>query len=312
MSLATLVKRAADKSRFLTLDDYVDFAVRYAEFAADGIQARIVAQNEHAYCFLQYKRDGHYNITRPLNTRLLLGQEDVPVLAANFALTVRAARELRADDTSARLLIRRGIYTMQQSIGAALDALPSGQSNTARKVNGDLFERLIRIVLGEAGVSCESGVVQVPVHLGDEVPMHMSYQHDLIIRRHGAIKALGSVKTSSKDRIDKIFMDRLLYSRLTETALPHIAVFLNDVQRKKTAKQNRYSVNSTFLAGRYKVYTIRLGALDGTYYCDMRPNMETDPLLTQHIHPIDHLLCDDVWAFVRQEGEDDATVIKTE
>ena len=66
-------------------------------------------------------------------------------------------------------------------------------------------------------------------------------------------------------------MDKFLYSRLTDTALPHIAVFLNDVQRKKTKRQNQYAISATFLPGHFKAYTVKLNALDGVYYCDIRP-----------------------------------------
>lgn len=118
----------------------------------------------------------------------------------------------------------------------------------------------------------------------------MNYQHDLLIMDGEELKAIGSVKTSSKDRIDKIFMDKFLYSKLTETSLPHIAFFLNDVQRKKTKKENVYGINSTFLTGHFKAFTIKLNPLDGVYYCDIRPNMRTDKLLSEHIRTIDHLV----------------------
>lgn len=47
--------------------------------------------------------------------------------------------------------------------------------------------------------------------------------------------------------------------------------------------------NSTFLSGHFRAYTIRLTPMDGVYYCDIRPNMVTDPFLSQHIRTIDHL-----------------------
>ena len=60
----------------------------------------------------------------------------------------------------------------------------------------------------------------------------MSYQHDLIIKSGSLVKIIGSVKTSSKDRLDKIFMDKFLLAKLTGKDVPHVAIFLNDVQRK--------------------------------------------------------------------------------
>ncbi len=109
------------------------------------------------------------------------------------------------------------------------------------------------------------------------------------------IKAIGSVKTSSKDRLDKIFVDKFLYNRLTDTETPHFAIFLNDVQRK--GKEGKYGTNTTFLTGHFKGYTIKLNPLDGVYYCDIRPNMKTEDILKDHIRTFDHFLFTDVWKF---------------
>ena len=152
--------------------------------------------------------------------------------------------------------------------------------------------------LSELGVDCRSGVVQVPVVVDGVQESLMSYQHDLIISACDEIKAIGSVKTSSKDRIDKIFIAKFLYNKLAEKAVPHIAVFLNDVQRKKTRHENQYGVNATFLPGHFKGYTIKLNPLDGVYYCDIRPNMLTEKILKDHIKTFDHLLIEDIWKFI--------------
>jgi len=110
------------------------------------------------------------------------------------------------------------------------------------------------------------------------------------------------LSTSSKDRIDKIFIDKFLYNRLTETAIPHIAIFLNDVQRKNTRRENQYGISSTFLPGHFKGYTIKLNPLDGVYYCDIRPNMSTEAILKDHIKTFDHLLIEDIWKFISDKG----------
>ena len=68
-------------------------------------------------------------------------------------------------------------------------------------------------------------------------------------------------------------------AKLTEKQTPHIAIFLNDVQRKNTKKENEYGINSTFLPGHFKGYTVKLNPLDGVYYCDIRPNMITESIL---------------------------------
>ena len=126
---------------------------------------------------------------------------------------------------------------------------------------------------------------------------------DLLISKDTELKIIGSVKTSSKDRIDKVFMDKFLYNRLTDTALPHIAIFLNDVQRKKTERENEYSVNATFLPGHFKAYTVKLNPLDGVYYCDIRTSMIEDVLLSQHIKTIDHFFYSDLWELLDKHGQ---------
>ena len=90
-----------------------------------------------------------------------------------------------------------------------------------------------------------------------EPTFNMSYQHDLIIEKDSDVKVIGSIKTSSKDRHDKIFIDKFLYNKLTEKATPHIAIFLNDVQRKNTKREGEYGINSTFLPGHFKGYTVK-------------------------------------------------------
>ncbi len=300
MNLKELVAAATNKSNFNSLTDYILFCRRYLDFAENGLQAVIVSQNEQNYRFFQYRKDGGYNITRPINADLMYSAKAAPLLNDNFVTVLRNSADIATIDEASRSILRNAIYTIQQSIGATLDALPAGKSNTARKINGDLFERLMRFLLQEVGVICKSGVVKVPVKVDGEDSFMMSYQHDLLLYQADVLKVIGSVKTSSKDRLDKIFVDKFLYNRLTETNTPHIAIFLNDVQRKQTSQRNKYGVNSTFLPGHFKGYTIKLNPLDGVYYCDIRPNMITDKFLNSHIKTIDHLFCDDLRDLIRQ------------
>ena len=151
---------------------------------------------------------------------------------------MKTIKTIDKTDNDLRSIINKFTYSTQQCIGASLDALPAGKTNTARKINGDLFERFIRLIVQSIGINCKSGVVKIPVIVDDKELFKMSYQHDFIIEENEVVKLIGSIKTSSKDRIDKIFMDKFLYNKLTETQTPHIAIFLNDVQRKKTRKEN--------------------------------------------------------------------------
>lgn len=295
MTLGMLVEWAQNKARFKTIEDYALFCENFLVFIEQGLQAVIVSQNENHYRFFQYRSDGNYNISRPINSMLMYTTESFAQAQKDFFYILRHIREIRGD-FARREVINKFVYTCQQAIGAALDALPAGEGNKARKLNGDLFEQYMRLLLKRIGVEVRSGVVSVPVVVDGEELFRMVYQHDLIVEKCGEIKAIGSVKTSSKDRLDKIFVDKFLYNRLTSVSIPHFAVFLNDVQRK--GKEPHFAINTTFLTGHFKGYTIKLNPLDGVYYCDLRPNMRTDALLSTQIKALDTLLTEDIWDFL--------------
>lgn len=302
MSLKKLVARATDKERFTKLEDFVDFALAVLEFASSGLQAVIVSRNEPHYNFWQFKSDGSFNVSRPINSSLMYSAANAQAGLKAFIPLLSAIRDPKADTAASREALNRTIYTLQQCIGIALDGLPAGKSNTARKINGDLFERLIQLTLVRSKVPCTTGVIKVPVEVDGKVAFEMSYQHDLVIKQGELVKAIGSVKTSSKDRLDKVFMDKFLFNRLTSAQVPHVAIFLNDVQRKNTANEREYGISATFLPGHFKAYTVKLNPLDGVYYFDIRPNMRTEPILKDHIRTFDHFLFTDVWRFLEQSG----------
>jgi hypothetical protein len=296
--LQQLVNKAKDKSNFKDLNGFIAFCTKYLTYIRENLQAIIVSQNENHYCFYQYGKSGNFQITRPINTNLMYDATMFSKTSKEFLKILKSVKTIDKKDIAIRDILNNVTYTIQQSIGAALDALPVGKSNTARKLNGDLFEHFIRLIIQETGLKCKSGVVQIPVIIDNQKLFDMNYQHDLIIEKKDDIKVIGSIKTSSKDRIDKIFIDKFLYNKLTEKQTPHIAIFLNDVQRKNTKKENEYGINSTFLPGHFKGYTVKLNPLDGVYYCDIRPNMKTEDILKDQIKTFDNLLVEDIWKFL--------------
>lgn len=302
MTARVLAVLAANKSNFEALSGYVDFARRFADFRADGrLQAEIIAKSTPQYRFFQYGEEAGYQFTRPVNSDLFHASAEFDDALETFSTALAKARDGETPTESERAIIPSFVYTMQQSIGAALDALPAGRSNNARKVNGDLFERLMQLLLREIGLACRGGVVKVPVRDDNGARLFdMSYQHDLLIEAEGELRVIGSVKTTSKDRMAKVFVDQFLYNRLTETSTPHIAVFLNDVQRAGTAPAFR--TTQTFLRGTFKGFTLKLNPLAGVYYADALPIMSVDPLLKQHIQTLDRLFFDDLPEFLRADG----------
>jgi len=300
MTLDHLIETASAKENFTEVKDYVEFCLEFLDFVGTpgSIQAEIVSRNETHYRFIQFK-NAEFSISRPLNSNLLYTRKTAKAHLRQF---LKILPDVRSSDTPTnREIVNRSVYTIQQSIGAALDALPAGKSNTARKINGDLFERFIRLLLLRVGIECTAGVVKVPVKVDNEEEFMMSYQHDLIIKSGELVKLIGSVKTSSKDRLDKIFVDKFLLAKLTGKDVPHVAIFLNDVQRKgKTPKE--YGVNATFLPGHFKGYTVKLNPLDGVYYFDIRPNMLTENFLKEHIRTFDHFLFKELWRFLKNDS----------
>lgn len=298
MNLKQLVSKAKDKNNFVDLKAYIQFCDEYLNYISDNLQAIIVSQNENHYQFFQYKKEGNFQITRPINSNLMYNAKDFSKASKEFLKILQTIKTINKKDKTVRDILNNTTYTIQQSVGSALDGLPAGQSNTARKLNGDLFEHIIRLIIREIGIDCKSGVIQIPVIVDGNPEFNMSYQHDLIIEKDDDVRVIGSIKTSSKDRIDKIFIDKFLFNKLTEKATPHIAIFLNDVQRKNTRHENEYGVNATFLPGHFKGYTVKLNPLDGVYYCDIRPNMQTENILKDHIKTFDNLLIEDIWKFL--------------
>lgn len=95
MSLTELLSIAANKENFRSLTDYIKFCRRYLDFLTDGIQAEIVSQNESNYRFFQYREDGNFNITRPVNANLMYTVENGAVIEEGFLRVLRAAKKLQ-------------------------------------------------------------------------------------------------------------------------------------------------------------------------------------------------------------------------
>ena len=165
MSINQIIGYVTDKANFKNLGAYSRFCDMYLDFIQDNLQAVIVSQNENQYRFYQYNEQANFQITRPINANLMYDATTFEYAFRDFISLLANLHERNSvkEIKGAGETINRTVYTIQQSIGAALDALPSGRSNTARKLNGDLFEKLIRLIIKEIGVDCEAGVMQVPV-----------------------------------------------------------------------------------------------------------------------------------------------------
>ncbi|HKZ84676.1 MAG TPA: hypothetical protein VJ793_13560, partial [Anaerolineae bacterium] len=170
-----------------------------------------------------------------------------------------------------------------------------------------LFETLIKLIILEVGLECEPRTISIPIpgYPGYE----MSYELDLVFSRNRAIIAaetqfihpsevVGSVKTTSKDRIDKVFLDKYLLTKLLGRDVPVVAIFLHDVQRAQRGS-SLFGIHSTFKSNHFLGYSIALNRLDGVYYVDPRPEMVANERLREQIHDFQQFLIRDLWILSR-------------
>lgn len=199
--------------------------------------------------------------------------------------------------------VNRVVYTAQQSIGSIGDSFAN--PNQSRKRIGQLFENLIKLIIQASGFICDSRTIFVPIPSSPEYTM--SYELDLVFSKEGAIitsehahihpnEIIGSVKTTSKDRIDKIFLDKFLLTQLLGREIKVVAIFLHDVQRALRAN-SIFGINSTFKSNHFLGYSLALNRLNGVYYVDPLPEMRVNPRLRNEIDDFQYFLLHDIWEF---------------
>lgn len=310
-SLEDLQASVQDRTGFTGLEHYRRISAAFLTFLARANLTRIVSPTPpHNYIFFQYGAEHGNKITRPLNSNLFIespgefaGAFDrfAAFMADLKKFQGKAAGRAGVEAYLATNEINKVIYTIQQSIGSVGDSFRD--SNQARKRIGQLFERLIKFIILEVGLECEPRTINVPVpeHSGYTMP----YELDVVFSRNKAVlvseaktihpmEIVGSVKTTSKDRIDKIFLDKYLLKKLFGRDIPVVAVFLHDVQRARRGN-SIFGINSTFKTNHFLCYSLVLSKLDGVYYVDPRPEMAANERLRAQIKDFRHFLTADLW-----------------
>ena len=309
-TLADLQSSVQDRSAFCSITDYCTVCEAFLKFIQRAQPTRIVSPTHHNYVFYQYDDSYSYKITRPLNIDLFI--ESANDLKAAFERFITFLADLRRYEESVinrtdlkeyveSKEINRVVYTVQQAIGSIGDSFDN--PNQSRKRIGQLFENLVKLIIQEVGLECEPRTITIPIpgYTGYE----MSYELDLVFSRNKAIVAaeikfiditeiVGSVKTTSKDRIDKVFLDKYLLTKLLGRDVPVIAIFLHDVQHARRG-QSIFGINSTFKTNHFLGYTVALNRLDGVYYVDPRPEMVVNERLREQISDFQKFLISDLW-----------------
>jgi hypothetical protein len=297
---------------FRELGHFFTLSEAFLEFIASTNPTRIISPTHNNYVFYQYTQDFQYKITRPLNTNLFIDSLDEFKASferfIDFLTGLRKYREKIIRQRAYKKYIEMGsvnkiVYTIQQTAGSIADSFEN--SNQSRKKAGQLFEIFIRLIIQELGLVCEPRTVNIPIpgYPGYTMP----YQLDLVFSRNKVLvtsetnyldtaEIVGSVKTTSKDRIDKIFLDKYLLTKLLGRNIPVIAIFLHDVQRAKKGN-SIFGINSTFKTNHFLGYTVALNRLDGVYYVDPRPEMVSNQRLREQIRDFQTFLIRDLWIF---------------
>lgn len=191
------------------------------------------------------------------------------------------------------------VYTIQQSMGIGLDLMV--QSNSARKHVGNRFEELIRTLFSDMGISLKKVVLKIPYET-EEGEKYYRCETDIIISPFKKVKSdsktihaneiVISLKTTTKDRMPKIFIDKVLMEKFVGHPVKVVGISQNDIQRKDSGNETKISY--TFVSNLFMVYTKFLAQLEGYYYLDT-PAKALEKPFNQHIFPFSKLVIDDIW-----------------
>jgi hypothetical protein len=282
-----------------SLIEFENLALRILEYLPNVLSEKLVEKNGYNIYFSESA--GTIKFVRPINQRLFI---DSPNTFRKKQERFREAVEkMKTRNGSWSLeekeLIDSYLYTIQQAIGAGFDLLAN--PNSARKHVGNRFEELVKVIFTEIGVANKRTILQIPYQT-DEGEKTYKCENDLIISSYPKVKSTGkhldeheivvSVKTTSKDRMGKMFIDKILLERFVKHDQKVIGIFLNDVQRKEDN-----NISFTLVSGLFMVYSKFLTELEGIYYLDPPPNALKKPY-NKYMKPFSELVTEDIWSLL--------------
>ena len=279
------------------LNEFADVAKKVLGYLPNIITEKAEARD---YTILSSVVAGTTKYARPINNNLFIYEIDEFDKKFKSFLAIlekiRNRKKIKREDYST---IDSIVYTIQQSIGVGMDFLCN--PNSARKHVGNRFEELIRNVVSQTGISNDKVVFKIP-YPSEEGEKMYSCEIDIILSPHKKVKSntktinedeiVVSLKTTSKDRMGKIFLDKLLMEKFAGHPVKVIGIFLNDVQRKETNK-----ISYTFVSGLFMVYTKFLTQLEGVYFVDPPPITKDFPH-NEHISSFSRFIANDIWGLL--------------
>ena len=274
------------------IDQFGEITLRVLQYLPIVLSEKAVKND---YTIFSSLIAGTTKFVRPINNKLfLLDPKDFEKCFIELKLIFEKIKSNQTVHQFEKDCIDKTLYTIQQSIGAGLDLLVA--ENSARKHVGNRFEELIKVVFTEIGVVNKKLVLQIPYET-DEGLKTYKCENDLILSPYEKVRSTAnsldegeivvSVKTTSKDRLGKMFIDKILLERFVEHPQKVIGIFLNDVQRKAVN-----NISFTLVSGLFMVYTKFLTELDGIYYLDPPPNAYRKPY-SNHMKRFSELITTD-------------------
>ena len=280
------------------LSEFKDIAIRILSHLDNVITGKS-AYNDYLLLVSDYA--GIRKSLRPINSKLFIFDIDEFKNEYHKFSEILRNLSLRNFNFGKRdyLTIDKVTYTLQQSIGIGLDLFV--ESNSAKKHVGNRFEELIRTIIDRINISNKKIILKIPYTSKD----FYRCETDLVISSDNILKSSSenitadeiviSLKTTSKDRMGKIFIDKILMSRFMKHDVKVIGIFLNDVQRKKEDK-----ISYTFVSHLFMVYTKFLTKLEGVYFIDL-PKAAKLPAFQNYIFSFSKFLLEDIWKLLNLE-----------
>jgi len=277
-----------------SLDEFSSVAKRVLGYLPSVVSQKTTAKD---YLILSSVVAGTSKFARPINKELFVFDiENFDRKYNEFLSVVDKIKDRKAVTSEEYNIIDSVVYTIQQSIGVGMDFLCN--PNSARKHVGNRFEELIRLIITGLGIKNDKVVFKIPYPSEGGEKLY-SCETDIIVSPHSSVRSgtkaidkneiIVSLKTTSKDRMGKIFLDKLLMQKFAKHPVKVVGIFLNDVQRKETEK-----TSYTFVSGLFMVYTKFLTQLEGVYFVDPPPVTRKAPF-NQHISSFSKFIAEDIW-----------------
>ena len=281
------------------LEEFNKLTQRILEYIPNVITQRY---EKRGYILASSDIAGRSVLIRPINMNLFIfDKKEFDKAFGNFENILSKIKDknylLKASEIG---IIDKCTYTIQQSIGIGLDLLVD--SNAAKKHIGNRFEELIRAVLNKIEIKNKKIILKIP-YSENEV---YKCETDIVFSSESSVRSndenidenevVVSIKTTSKDRMAKIFIDKLLMEKFVGHKIKMIGIFLNDVQRKKTD-----SMSFTFVSNLFIVYNKFLTTLDGIYFIDIPPHLKNPPF-NKYINTFSNFLTKDLKDFLNHES----------